>query len=79
MVFLESILAFIVVVGILVFVHELGHFLAARWTGMRAEVFAVGMGPRLFGWNRKTGFTFGKLPEGLELGEFTDYRISALP
>ncbi|MDB5033636.1 MAG: rseP [Chlorobi bacterium] len=79
MVFLEYVLAFIVVVGILVFVHELGHFLAARWTGMRAEVFAVGMGPRLFGWNRKTGFTFGKLPEGLELGEFTDYRISALP
>jgi regulator of sigma E protease len=75
----EAVLAFIVLVGILVFVHELGHFLAARWSGMRADVFAVGMGPRLFGWNRKTGFSFGKLPEDLELDGNTDYRISAFP
>jgi len=79
MVTLQAILAFIVLVGILVFIHELGHFLAARWCGMRADVFAVGMGPRLFGWNRRTGFTFGKLPEGLELEGDTDYRISAFP
>ncbi len=72
-------IAFIILIGVLVFIHELGHFLAARWTGMRAEVFAVGMGPRLFGWNRLNGFTFGKLPEEIELGENTDYRISALP
>lgn len=75
----ESVLAFIILVGILVFIHELGHFLAARWTGMRADVFAVGMGPRLFGWNRKTGFSFGKLPENLDLEGGTDYRIAALP
>lgn len=74
-----SIIAFIILIGVLVFIHELGHFLAARWTGMRAEVFAVGMGPRLFGWNRLNGFTFGRLPESIELGENTDYRISALP
>lgn len=74
-----SIIAFILLIGVLVFIHELGHFLAARWTGMRAEVFAVGMGPRLFGWNRINGFTFGKLPEEIVLGENTDYRISALP
>jgi regulator of sigma E protease len=76
---IEAILAFIVLVGILVFVHEMGHFLAARWTGMRADVFAIGMGPRLFGWNRKTGFSFGKLPEDLQLEGQTDYRISAFP
>ena len=74
-----SIIAFIILIGVLVFIHELGHFLAARWTGMRAEVFAVGMGPRLFGWNRLNGFTFGKLSEEIVLGENTDYRISALP
>lgn len=79
MVIVETVLAFIILVGILVFIHELGHFLAARWTGMRADVFAVGMGPRLFGWNRRTGFTFGKLPEGLDLEGNTDYRISAFP
>lgn len=77
--FMITIIAFIILIGVLVFVHELGHFLAARWTGMRAEVFAVGMGPRLFGWNPITGFTFGKLPEDIELGDKTDYRISALP
>ena len=74
-----TIIAFIILIGVLVFIHELGHFLAARWTGMRAEVFAVGMGPRLFGWNRINGFTFGKLPEEIELGENTDYRIAAFP
>ena len=76
---LQSTLAFIVVIGVLVFVHELGHFLAALWTGMRADVFALGMGPRVIGWNRLTGFSFGKLPENLELGEHTDYRLCALP
>jgi regulator of sigma E protease len=79
MVVLEAVLAFIILIGILVFIHELGHFLAARWTGMRAEVFAVGMGPRLLGYNKLTGFTFGKLPEDIELGDHTDYRISAFP
>lgn len=73
------IIGFVVLIGVLVFIHELGHFLAARWTGMRAEVFAVGMGPRLMGWNRINGFSFGKLSEEIELGENTDYRISALP
>ena len=71
--------AFILLIGILVFVHELGHFLVARWTGMRANIFAIGMGPRLFGWNKRNGFTFGKLPEDFELGDDTDYRIAAFP
>lgn len=43
-------LAFVVVLGILVFVHELGHYLAARWAGVHAEVFAVGFGRAL--WQR---------------------------
>src|SRR5687768_6144301 len=79
MIVLETVLAFFVLIGILVFIHELGHFLAARWTGMRAEVFAVGMGPRVLGYNKVTGFTFGKLPEEIELGDHTDYRLSAFP
>ena len=79
MIVLETVLAFIILIGVLVFIHELGHFLAARWTGMRAEVFAVGMGPRILGYNKHTGFTFGKLDEGIDLGDHTDYRISAFP
>ncbi|MFA6456473.1 MAG: RIP metalloprotease RseP, partial [Bacteroidota bacterium] len=64
---------------ILVFVHELGHFLAAISCGMRADVFALGMGNRVFGWNKITGFSFGKLKEGLELHGNTDYRVAAFP
>jgi len=74
-----TILIFIVLIGILVFVHELGHFVTARLTGMRADVFAIGMGPRLFGWNPINGFTFGKLSADIDLGSKTDYRICAFP
>ena len=55
-----SIVIFLLVLIVLIFVHEFGHFIAAISLGMRAEVFAVGMGSRLFGWNKKTGFSFGK-------------------
>ena len=51
------------VLGVLVFVHELGHFLVAKWLGVRVLSFSIGMGPRVF------GFTRGG----------TDYRISLLP
>jgi regulator of sigma E protease len=77
--FLQPLISFLIVIGVLVFVHELGHFLAAIWTGMRADVFALGMGPRVLGWNKLQGFSFGKLPEDLELGEHTDYRLCAFP
>ncbi|MBL7129364.1 MAG: RIP metalloprotease RseP [Ignavibacteria bacterium] len=76
---ISTIFYFLIVIGILVFIHEFGHFIAARACGMRAEVFALGIGFRLFGYNKKTGFTFGKLPADLELGEVTDYRVCAFP
>lgn len=67
------------VILIIVTIHELGHFLLARATGMRAEIFAIGMGMRLFGWNKITGFTFGELPEDWDGGDHTDYRLCLLP
>ena len=76
---LSTIFYFLIVIGILVFIHEFGHFIAARLTGMRAEVFALGIGNRLFGYNKVNGFTFGKLSEEIELGDNTDYRICAFP
>lgn len=76
---LNTIFYFLIVIGILVFIHEFGHFIAARMTGMRAEVFALGIGYRLFGYNKINGFTFGKLNEEVELGDNTDYRICAFP
>lgn len=46
---------FLVLLTPLVFVHELGHFLIARWNGVRVDVFSIGFGPELFGRNDKTG------------------------
>jgi len=76
---MEYIIYFAITIGILVFIHEFGHFIAAKSCGMRAEVFAIGFGKRLFGWNRITGFTFGDLPEDFDGGDNTDYRLSMLP
>lgn len=76
---INTIFYFLIVIGILVFIHEFGHFIAARLTGMRAEVFALGIGYRLFGYNKINGFTFGKLSNEVELGDNTDYRICAFP
>lgn len=45
--------------GALIFIHELGHFLAAKWAGIRAEGFAVGMGPVLLAWRKGIGLRFG--------------------
>ena len=45
--------------GFVIFWHELGHFLAARWAGVRVEQFAVGMGHAIFSWRKGIGFRFG--------------------
>ena len=61
--FLISIGSIIVVLGVMILVHEWGHFIVARMCGVRVDVFSVGMGPRVWGFHRGP----------------TDYRISALP
>ena len=76
---MDYIIYFILTIGILVFVHEFGHFLAARICKMRTDVFAIGFGKRLFGWNQVTGFTTGDLPKDIDLQGHTDYRLSMLP
>jgi regulator of sigma E protease len=48
-------LAFVVVLGVLVFVHELGHYLAARWRGVRVDVFSIGFGQALVRWTDRVG------------------------
>lgn len=61
--FLIAIFSVTIVLGIMIFVHEWGHFIAAKLSGVRVEIFSLGFGLRLFGVKR---------------GD-TDYRISALP
>ena len=76
---MNYIIYFVITIGILVFIHELGHFLAAKICKMRTDVFAIGFGKRLFGWNMVNGFTTGDLPKELDLQGHTDYRLSLLP
>ena len=52
---LRTILAFAVVLGVLVFVHELGHYLAARWRGVHVEAFSIGLGRTLVSWTDRVG------------------------
>ncbi|MBN8839834.1 MAG: site-2 protease family protein, partial [Sphingomonadales bacterium] len=63
---LLTIVAFVLVIGPLVFVHELGHYLAARWCGVKAEVFSIGFGREIAGWTDKRGtrWKIGWLPLG---------------
>lgn len=77
--FINSVIYFIITIAILVLVHEFGHFIAAKISKMRVDAFAIGFGQRLFGFNKKTGFTFGSLPEDLDLEGNTDYRVCLLP
>ncbi len=51
----RTILAFAVVLGVLVFVHELGHYLAARWRGVHVEAFSIGFGRPLLAWTDRRG------------------------
>jgi regulator of sigma E protease len=76
---MDYVIYFALTIGILVFIHEFGHFAAAKLSGMRADVFAIGFGKRLFGWNKKSGFSFGELPKDFDGEGHTDYRLSLLP
>jgi regulator of sigma E protease len=76
---MSYIIYFAITIGILVFIHEFGHFAAAKLCGMRADIFAIGFGKRLFGYNKLTGFTFGELPKDFDGLGNTDYRLSLLP
>ena len=55
---------FLALLTVLVFVHEYGHYIVARWCGVRVEVFSIGFGPELFGWTDSRG---------------TRWKVSAIP
>ncbi|MCW9032641.1 MAG: RIP metalloprotease RseP [Rhodospirillales bacterium] len=62
----EYVIPFIFVLTVLVFVHELGHYAIARRNGVRVEVFSIGFGPELFGWNdsKDTRWKISAVPMG---------------
>lgn len=59
------VVACVILLGILVFVHELGHFMVARWCGVRVEVFSLGFGKKIFSWVRgETTYCVSLIPLG---------------
>jgi regulator of sigma E protease len=52
---LRTLVSFAIVLGVLVFVHEMGHYLAARWRGVHVETFSIGFGQSLARWTDKRG------------------------
>ena len=52
---LQKAVPFVVVLGILVFVHEFGHYIVARWCGVRVEVFSIGFGKTITEWTDRVG------------------------
>ncbi|MEM7523694.1 MAG: RIP metalloprotease RseP [Pseudomonadota bacterium] len=60
------VIPFLVVLGVVVFVHEYGHYIVGRWCGIRAEVFSIGFGPELAAWTDKRGMRWriGAFPLG---------------
>lgn len=51
----DFILPFLIILSILVFVHEWGHYIVARWCGVKVDVFSIGFGKELYGWNDSNG------------------------
>lgn len=62
---LSTIIPFIILLGILIFVHELGHFMVARWCGVRVEVFSLGFGKKILKYKRgDTTYAISIIPLG---------------
>lgn len=74
-------LPFMVVLTAVVFVHELGHFLLARWNGVKVDTFSIGFGPEFFGFNdsRGTRWKFSIIPLGGYVKMFSDADVSSRP
>jgi len=62
-----TVIIFLLVLAVLIFVHELGHFIFARWNGIRVDEFKIGFGPRIISWGK------GETKYGLNLIPFGGY------
>ena len=67
-----TLLAFMLVIGPLVFIHEMGHYLAGRFFGVKSDAFSIGFGREIAGWTDKRGtrWKIGWMPLGGYAGGF---------
>jgi regulator of sigma E protease len=79
--FFSVLLPFLFVLTVVVFVHELGHFLVARWCGVRVKAFSIGFGPEIFGFEdrRGTRWRFAWIPLGGYVKFMDDENPAGLP
>lgn len=79
--FLYTLAMFAVVIGVLVFIHEMGHYLAGRMFGVKAESFSIGFGRELFGWTDRQGtrWKLSALPLGGYVKFVGDMNVSSQP
>ncbi len=75
------IIPFLIVLTVVVFFHELGHFLVGRWNGVRVEAFSVGFGPEIFGFTDRHGtrWKFSIIPLGGYVKFFGDADAASSP
>jgi regulator of sigma E protease len=76
-----AIVGFVLILSVLVFIHEMGHYLVARWNGVKVEVFSIGFGREIFGWNDKSGtrWKVSLLPLGGYVKMFGDADAASTP
>ena len=77
---LVSVLPFLIIITIVVFVHEYGHYITGRLCGIHAEVFSVGMGPTIYSWQDKRGtvWQIAAIPLGGYVKFLGDVNVSSL-
>ncbi|MCU0790352.1 MAG: M50 family metallopeptidase, partial [Nitratireductor sp.] len=75
------ILPFLVVLTIVVFFHELGHFLVARWNGVKVDAFSIGFGPEIWGFDDRHGtrWKLSAIPLGGYVKFFGDANAASAP
>lgn len=77
---LSAIVPFVVLLGILIFIHELGHFLVARWCGVRVEVFSLGFGKKILQYKSgDTVYALSIIPLGGYVKMFGEQPNSEIP
>jgi regulator of sigma E protease len=78
---LDYALSFFVIISVIVFIHEFGHYIVAKWCGVKIEVFSIGFGKEVYGWTDKSGtrWKVSLLPLGGYVKMFGDASEASTP
>jgi regulator of sigma E protease len=79
--FIHNLVSFIAIISVIIFVHEYGHYIVAKYFGVKIETFSIGFGKELFGWNDKSGtrWKVALIPMGGYVKMFGDANIASTP